>query len=333
MARCSRLARRRRAREEHICASAPSSPKAPAGRASLHQLAGEVDSATTGALKHQVLHGRHRRRRGRDDRPHPPRPARRHPLGQRRLRDHRAVDARHAHPRPLPDLARDLVRARPAAPHVRGRGASTTASPTSAKRSSARRSSSRARRSTISPSCTRTRFWIWDIDQMSRAILPAMGSHVVPLPIREALPRLRGRRASTASSAPAVAALAFQWSTAARYFTELAHRLRRRLPPDRPIAPSTRCRSHEQQAMRVAAATPRSRIEEVGRTQEDQLLHALFEQAGPQGRARRRGHARRLFESARAARERVATRLVSPSLIARVLGMLADFRSEHRARE
>jgi len=37
------------------------------------------------------------------------------------------------------------------------------------------------------------------------------------------------------------------------------------------------------------------------------------------------------FEAARAAREPAATRLVSQSLILNVLGMLADFRSEHRA--
>jgi hypothetical protein len=39
------------------------------------------------------------------------------------------------------------------------------------------------------------------------------------------------------------------------------------------------------------------------------------------------------FEGARNAREKAATRLVSSSIIARVLSMLADYRSEHRVRE
>jgi TRAP-type transport system periplasmic protein len=177
---------------------------------------------------------------------------------------------------------------------------------------------------------SRTRLWIWDIDKMLRATLQEMALSVAPLPIRDALRAYEDGRID-GFIAPAVVALAFQWSTAARYFTELrlgfvvgcmlvSNRTFDALP------------LHIQQALRVAAAHTKSRFEDVGRAQEDQLLRTLFERQGL--KAVRTDEATRVtfFEGARAAREKAATQLVSPSLIVHVLGMLADYRSEHRAR-
>jgi hypothetical protein len=82
-----------------------------------------------------------------------------------------------------------------------------------------------------------------------------------------------------------------------------------------------------QKALRVASAKAKLRIEDVGRSQEEQLLNGLFAKQGLRRVRLDEGSRVAFFEAARVARERSASRLVSPSLIARVLGLLADFRS------
>ncbi|HXU74276.1 MAG TPA: TRAP transporter substrate-binding protein DctP [Polyangia bacterium] len=172
------------------------------------------------------------------------------------------------------------------------------------------------------------RLWIWDIDRMLGATLAEMHLPVMQLPIRDALRAYEEGR-TDGFIAPAVVALAFQWSAAAHYFTDLrlgfvvgclvvANRAFDALPLS------------SQQALRVVSAHTKSRIEEIGRMQEDQLLHGLFAKQGLKPVATDESVRVAFFEDARAAREKSATRLVSGSLIARVLGMLADFRSEHR---
>lgn len=173
----------------------------------------------------------------------------------------------------------------------------------------------------------KVRFWIWDIDQMLRTVLPELGVPVLPLPIREALGAYEAQRVD-GIIAPAAAALGFQWSAATRYYTDLrlgfvvgcmliAHR-----PFDAlPLA--------SQRALRAATAKAKLRFEDVGRAQESQLMSTLF---GKQGLRRVRldeGSRVAFFEAARVARDRAASRLVSPALIERVLGLLADYGSEH----
>lgn len=172
-----------------------------------------------------------------------------------------------------------------------------------------------------------TRLWIWDIDRMLGAVAPEMGLQVVPLPIRDAAAAYEAGRLD-GMIAPAAAALGFQWSASTRYYTDLragfvigcmliAHRPFDALPLS------------SQKALREASARAKLRIEEVGRTQEAQLVDHLFQKQGL-GRISVDERARAaFFEAARAARDRAATRLVSASLIARVLGILADYRSEH----
>lgn len=173
-----------------------------------------------------------------------------------------------------------------------------------------------------------TRFWIWDIDRMLAAVLPAMGFDVKPSPIAEAYGTYE-RGLVDGFISPAVAALGFQWSTVARYYTDLrigfvvgclvvANRAFDAMPLS------------EQQALKLAAAKMKVRIEQLGHTQEEQLMHGLFQKQGLQPVTVDAGTRVSFFEAAHIARDRAATKLVSPDLIARVLAMLADFRSEHR---
>ena len=173
------------------------------------------------------------------------------------------------------------------------------------------------------------RLWIWDTDRMLGVMLPAIGLSVVPAPIRDALRAYEDGRVDGFVS-PAVVALAFQWSTAARYFTELrlGFVVGCLLIANRAFDALT---LPEQDALHVAAARAKVLFEDIGRTQEEQLLHGLFEKQGLRAVPADEGLRVGFFEAARAARDRAATTLASPSLIAQVLGMLADFRSEHRA--
>lgn len=175
---------------------------------------------------------------------------------------------------------------------------------------------------------TRTRLWIWDIDRMLRVLLPAMGMTVQPLPLREALGAYE-RGTVDGMVTPAVVALAFQWSAAARYFTDLrmgfvvgclviANRALDALPLE------------AQQALRVSTAKAKARLEDVGRAQEEQLMQRLFQRQGLRPVQVDEAVRVAFFEAARAAREQSATRLVSAALVGRVLGLLADFRSVHR---
>ena len=152
-----------------------------------------------------------------------------------------------------------------------------TAFATSARPSSARRFFSRKPLPTLCD-VRDVRFWIWDIDRMLATVLPAMGVRVEPVPIRDAVVAYE-RGQVDGFIAPAVAALGFQWSTAARYYTDLrmgfvvgcmviANRAFDALP------------MASQQSLRVVAAKIKVRFEEVGRAQEAQLLHGLFEKQG-----------------------------------------------------
>jgi TRAP-type C4-dicarboxylate transport system substrate-binding protein len=173
----------------------------------------------------------------------------------------------------------------------------------------------------------KVRFWVWDIDQMLRSSLPDLGVEVLPLPIREALGAYEAGRVD-GIVAPAAAALGFQWSAATRYYTDVRFGfvVGCMLIANRPFDALP---LSLQKALRVSSAKAKLRIEDVGRAQENQLLGGLFQKQGLTKVRLDEGARVSFFEAARSARDRSASRLVSPGLIARVLGLLADFRSEH----
>jgi TRAP-type C4-dicarboxylate transport system substrate-binding protein len=170
-----------------------------------------------------------------------------------------------------------------------------------------------------------TRLWVWNIAEGVRAHLAEIGLSIVPLPIERAAPAFDDGQLDGFVAIPS-AALAFQWSAQARFFLRLpagflpgcvlvATRALDRLPPK------------QQDALRAASARFGVRLEELGRRTDDELLGGLFERQGlvavEPGEALRSEY----FRRARAAREH----LVSPALLTRVLGVLADYRAEHDA--
>src|SRR5581483_7134851 len=65
-----------------------------------------------------------------------------------------------------------------------------------------------------------TRLWIWDLDDVYRLELEAMGLHIVPTHIEKAAQQFDDNRLDGFIAVP-TAALAFQWSSRTRYFNDM----------------------------------------------------------------------------------------------------------------
>jgi TRAP-type C4-dicarboxylate transport system substrate-binding protein len=171
-----------------------------------------------------------------------------------------------------------------------------------------------------------TRLWTWDLDPAKTASLTSMGIPVVPLPIEEA-DRAYAENKIDGFIATPTAALAFQWSPRAGYFTDL------------PITYAPAClllSEHafdalpyeRQKAVRDAAVLLVEQFEEIGHYLDDQLVHGLFEKQGMVKVPLETGFRSEFFEVAR--QRRATQQAVTPDQLARVLNWLADYRAEHR---
>jgi TRAP-type C4-dicarboxylate transport system substrate-binding protein len=174
----------------------------------------------------------------------------------------------------------------------------------------------------------RGRFWVWDLDDVLQRELPGLGIHVLPLPVESAGAAYDDRR-SDGFFGITTAALAFQWSARARYFSELrlGYLMGCLLVSNESFDPLP---TADQQAIRAAAAKLMGEMETMGQQQETALLGGLFERQGmhrvPVSDALRS----EFFDLARDARERLAATLTTPELLGEVGGWLADFRAQHR---
>jgi TRAP-type C4-dicarboxylate transport system substrate-binding protein len=168
------------------------------------------------------------------------------------------------------------------------------------------------------------RFWVWDVDQASVGQLQALGFHPVPLPIAQTA-RAYDEHRHDGFVTPPNAALGFQWSAQTKYFTPL--------PLHFVIGcmlVSTRAfdalSQPQRDAMRQAVAKATVRLDDMGRSMDDQLLKGLLEKQGLQAVPVSAELRREFLERTRSLREGATSPLVSRDLLSRVLGMLADFR-------
>ena len=128
----------------------------------------------------------------------------------------------------------------------------------------------------------RGRFWVWSLDPVMQATHARAGLKPVPRPVEEAGARLRRRAPRRASSPMPAAALAYQWSTQARYFTPTADRVLARLHAWCRTAPSTRCRSRSSRRSAAAAAKFFVRFDDVNRAHRGGAARRAVRKAGPQ---------------------------------------------------
>jgi TRAP-type transport system periplasmic protein len=174
---------------------------------------------------------------------------------------------------------------------------------------------------------TRTKLWVWNVDDATRMVNDALGFSSVALPINDALRAYDEGKIDAFLSAPQ-GAVAFQWFSRARYLLNqplgfswgcllIASKAMNRLP-------------HEhQQVLRTAANKAGVRIDAAGRQADSELLGGLFEKQGLKPITGSDSLRRDFLAAARAARDKLGAKLVSPPILQRVLALLADYRSEH----
>lgn len=171
--------------------------------------------------------------------------------------------------------------------------------------------------------------WIWDTDEMLKLTLPEIGIHAVPLQINHAAKAYDTGKVDGFIT-PAAAALGFQWSAQVKHFTDLRMGfvvacmvVSTRTFDSLPLV--------AQKSLRTAAAHSQSRYQALAMGQEKELLGGLFRKQGVQPVAVSPDFRANFLQAAQIARDKVAGKLVSPELIQRVLGWLADYRSEHHS--
>jgi TRAP-type C4-dicarboxylate transport system substrate-binding protein len=174
----------------------------------------------------------------------------------------------------------------------------------------------------------RARLWVWDLDDVLQRQLPALGLRVLPLPVESAGAAYDDGR-TDGFVGITTAALAFQWSARARYFSELhmGYLMGCLVVANEAFDPLP---TADQQAIRGAAAKLMREMENMGQQQEAALLGGLFERQGMRRVAVSDALRSELFELARDARDRLGASLTAPELLGEVSGWLADFRAQHQ---
>jgi TRAP-type transport system periplasmic protein len=172
----------------------------------------------------------------------------------------------------------------------------------------------------------KTRLWLWDLDEVQTRQLRQMGVPIVPTSLEAAAGAYDSGK-SDGFVAVTQAALAFQWSTQARYLTPMrvgvltgclivATRAFDSLPLE------------AQQVLRGAAAKAAERLEVLGRQQDDALLGGLFTKHGLSFVPVTERFRAEFFQAAAAARETLD--VIPQPLLLKVTSWLADYRAEHK---
>ncbi len=173
----------------------------------------------------------------------------------------------------------------------------------------------------------RTRFWYWDLDETMGVQLRALGMTPVGLPVEEAGRAYEDKRVDGFMAVP-TAALAYQWSAAVAYLSQL----RLGFLPGCMVMTNHAWDSlgvEDREAVTGAAAKFQARLEELGRSQDAELLGSLFARQGLKQTPVSAAFASEFFEAAAAARASIRDKLIPGELIDRVTGWVADYRAEY----
>ncbi|HEY2745073.1 MAG TPA: TRAP transporter substrate-binding protein DctP [Polyangia bacterium] len=169
--------------------------------------------------------------------------------------------------------------------------------------------------------------WLWSLDEVLRTQLTAMGIRVVPLPVEGSLHAYDDGKVDSFVGLPS-AALAFQWSTQARYAMDLrvgyltgcmlvARRAWDSLTHD------------DQQAIESAAAKLQIRIQHATTEMDQSLMGGLFARQGLQ-MLPVPATLQAEFDAAARETQKEAERLAPPGTLAEVSAWLAEYRSAHK---
>ncbi|HWE29047.1 MAG TPA: TRAP transporter substrate-binding protein DctP, partial [Polyangia bacterium] len=156
----------------------------------------------------------------------------------------------------------------------------------------------------------RGNYWVWDMYEITGTLLRAMGVHVKTTSLTDAGRAFERGQIDGFVAAP-TAALAFQWTTQASYFTDLqvgfapmclviSNATMDQLPLD------------QQHALHAVGDRLVKMFDQTGATQDDALLHKLFEHQGLKRIPVDVDFRDEFYESARTARSTVDAKTVPP---------------------
>jgi TRAP-type transport system periplasmic protein len=172
------------------------------------------------------------------------------------------------------------------------------------------------------------KLWIWDLDDTLRGQVGALGLSTQALPISDAAQAYDEGRVDGFLAIP-TATLAFQWSTQARYVSDL--RVTFRSGCEFISSRSWDALPFQaRQALMNASAKLSHRIEELGGQQDTELLGGLLARQGVKMVPVSESFRSEFFDAARDARQRTGGELVGRALLEQVLGWLADYRAMHQ---
>ena len=173
----------------------------------------------------------------------------------------------------------------------------------------------------------RQKLWIYDLDELSAVMLRQMGLDIGPTSLESAARAYDEGRVDGFMATP-TAALAFQWSARARYYSDLTVG---ELPGCFVIADRALDSLSLEHRLAVTTAVGKfvARFRELGRVEDDALLGGLFERQGLRRSVADPTLRSAFLSASRAARDQLPPELVSKALLTRTLGWLADYRSEH----
>jgi TRAP-type transport system periplasmic protein len=174
----------------------------------------------------------------------------------------------------------------------------------------------------------RQRMWVWDQDEVWRAVAGLLGLRVTPLPLDEVSRALDEHRLDGLIALP-TAALAYQWSTQVRYFTPLPSAYLQAC-----LIVSNRAFDalsvEDQRALRAAGAKAAARFDQVCDSQDAALLGGMFEKQGLKKVPTTSALAAAFRAQTRAAVERLDERVVPRALRERVAAWLVELRAASR---
>jgi TRAP-type C4-dicarboxylate transport system substrate-binding protein len=167
--------------------------------------------------------------------------------------------------------------------------------------------------------------WFFDLDTTAVAFARALGMNPRPLSLEQGLPAYDAGQVD-GFVAPPSALLAFQWTTRARYLTDLRmiYLTGCLLVANRAMDALT---IEQQQAVRAAGAKAIARVSDAGGMMDDQLLGGLFAKQGVATVPVAPELRREFVTATRQVRERLANELVPHGLMPEVQGWLDEYRA------
>ncbi len=167
--------------------------------------------------------------------------------------------------------------------------------------------------------------WIWDAETVLKRQMELMGLRMVPAPIEQLSPLYDGGKIDGMFVIP-TAALAFQWTTRAKYFIEVRGSM---LAGCMTMAQKAydQLELPDQQTLVSAAAKFAARFEELGKREDALLLGGMLEKQGVRRLGASEGLRAAFIEAAGVARTKLDESIISGRLLKESLDVLATYRA------